>query len=136
MTWDPEGTPRLDFLAAFSAVNQGHCHPRLVAALQEQAGQLTLISRAFHSDRLGPYAKLLCETFGYQRMLPANSGVEAVRPWASGCAWPGAPGVGQGGPWLAVAGRARALWALANRAPLSAPLLPARSLANRSGRLP
>ena len=77
MTWSPEGVPRLDFLAAFSAVNQGHCHPALLAALAEQAGRLTLISRAFHADGLGAYARELCGAFGYERMLPANSGVEA-----------------------------------------------------------
>ena len=77
MTWSPEGVPRLDFLAAFSAVNQGHCHPALLAALAEQAGRLTLISRAFHGDGLGAFARELCAAFGYERMLPANSGVEA-----------------------------------------------------------
>ena len=89
MTWSPEGTPRLDFLAAFSAVNQGHCHPALVSALAEQAGRLTLISRAFHGDNLGSFAGELCAAFGYERMLPANSGVEAweaalklARRWA------------------------------------------------------
>ena len=76
LTYDPEGVCRIDFLAAFSAVNQGHCHPRILAALREQASRLTLISRAFHSDRLGPFAELLCGTMGYERMLPANSGVE------------------------------------------------------------
>jgi len=89
LTYDPEGVSRIDFLAAFSAVNQGHCHPRILAALREQASRLTLISRAFHSDRLGPFAELLCGTMGYDRMLPANSGVEGwevavklVRKWA------------------------------------------------------
>lgn len=89
MTWSPEGTQRLDFLAAFSAVNQGHCHPRILAALSEQASKVTLVSRAFHNTTLGPFAKLLCETFGYDRMVPANSGVEAwevalklARRWA------------------------------------------------------
>ena len=64
MTWSPEGVPRLDFLAAFSAVNQGHCHPALRAALSQQASQLTLISRAFHGDGLGAYAAQLCAAFG------------------------------------------------------------------------
>ena len=89
MTWSPEGVRRLDFLAAFSAVNQGHCHPRILAALAAQASQVTLVSRAFHGTTLGPFAKLLCETFGYDRMVPANSGVEAwevalkfARRWA------------------------------------------------------
>ncbi|MBI1316778.1 ornithine--oxo-acid transaminase [bacterium] len=76
--WDPEGRRYLDFLSAYSAVNQGHCHPRLVEVLREQAGQLTLTSRAFHNDRLGPYAAYLCDYFGYERMLPMNSGAEAV----------------------------------------------------------
>jgi len=88
-TWSPEGVRRLDFLAAFSAVNQGHCHPRILAALTEQAQKVTLVSRAFHGTTLGPFARLLCETFGYDRMVPANSGVEAwevalklARRWA------------------------------------------------------
>ena len=88
-TWSPEGTRRLDFLAAFSAVNQGHGHPRVLAAMNTQASQVTLVSRAFHGTTLGPFAKLLCETFGYDRMIPANSGVEAwevalkfARRWA------------------------------------------------------
>jgi ornithine--oxo-acid transaminase len=88
-TFSPEGVRRLDFLAAFSAVNQGHCHPRVLRALEEQARKITLISRAFHGTTLGPFAKLLCETFGYDRMVPANSGVEAwevalklARRWA------------------------------------------------------
>jgi ornithine--oxo-acid transaminase len=88
-TWSPEGTRRLDFLAAFSAVNQGHCHPRVLAAMNEQASKVTLVSRAFHGVTLGPFAKLLCETFGFDRMVPANSGVEAwevalkfARRWA------------------------------------------------------
>ena len=88
-TWSPEGVRRLDFLAAFSAVNQGHCHPRILAALTEQAQRVTLVSRAFHGTTLGPFARLLCETFGYDRMVPANSGVEAwevalklARRWA------------------------------------------------------
>jgi len=89
MTWSPEGVQRLDFLAAFSAVNQGHCHPRILAALAAQAGKVTLVSRAFHGTTLGPFARLLCGTFGYDRMVPANSGVEAwevalklARRWA------------------------------------------------------
>lgn len=89
MTYSPEGIARLDFLAAFSAVNQGHCHPALLAALSEQASRLTLISRAFHGDGLGAYARELCGAFGYERMVPGNSGVEAweialklARRWA------------------------------------------------------
>lgn len=75
--WDCEGKRYLDFLSAYSAVNQGHCHPRIIAALTEQAGKLTLTSRAFHNDMLGQYAKYVCEYFGYERMLPMNTGVEA-----------------------------------------------------------
>ena len=67
MTWSPEGVPRLDFLAAFSAVNQGHCHPRLLAALTEQASRLTLVSRAFHGDGLGAFARDLTAAFGQRR---------------------------------------------------------------------
>ncbi len=76
--WDPEGKRYLDFLSAYSAVNQGHCHPRLVEALREQAGRLTLTSRAFYNDTLGAYAEYLCAYFGFERMLPMNSGAEAV----------------------------------------------------------
>lgn len=75
--WDCEGNRYLDFLSAYSAVNQGHSHPKIIEALTEQAGRLTLTSRAFHNDLLGPYAKFICEYFGYERMLPMNSGVEA-----------------------------------------------------------
>ncbi len=74
--WDTEGQRYYDFLAAYSAVNQGHCHPRIVRALQEQAGQLTLTSRAFYNDKLGPFTKFITEYFGYQRVLPMNTGVE------------------------------------------------------------
>lgn len=76
--WDVEGREYLDFLAAYSAVNQGHCHPKIVAALQAQAERLTLVSRAFYSDVLGEYARFVTEFFGYARVLPMNSGVEAV----------------------------------------------------------
>lgn len=75
--WDCEGKRYLDFLSAYSAVNQGHCHPKIIAALTEQAQKLTLTSRAFHNDLLGQYAKFVCDYFGYERMLPMNSGVEA-----------------------------------------------------------
>lgn len=75
--WDCEGNRYLDFLSAYSAVNQGHCHPKIIAALTEQAQKLTLTSRAFHNDLLGQYAKFVCEYFGFERMLPMNSGVEA-----------------------------------------------------------
>jgi ornithine--oxo-acid transaminase len=75
--WDCEGKRYLDFLSAYSAVNQGHCHPKIISALTEQANKLTLTSRAFHNDLLGQYAKFVCEYFGFERMLPMNSGVEA-----------------------------------------------------------
>lgn len=74
--WDPEGNHYLDFLSAYSAVNQGHCHPKIIKALCEQAEKLTLTSRAFHNDVLGEYAKYICEYFGYDRVLPMNTGVE------------------------------------------------------------
>ena len=74
--WDPEGKRYFDFLAAYSAVNQGHCHPRLIKALGEQAAKLTLTSRAFYNDKLGPYAKFITEYFGYERVLTMNTGVE------------------------------------------------------------
>jgi ornithine--oxo-acid transaminase len=76
--WDVEGKRYYDFLSAYSAVNQGHCHPRLVKAMQEQAGELTLTSRAFYSSKLGGYAEYVCKTFGYERMMPMNTGAEAV----------------------------------------------------------
>ena len=74
--WDVAGARYLDCLSAYSAVNQGHCHPRLVAALQEQAAKLTLASRAFHTDALGEYCEYVTEYFGYERVLPMNTGVE------------------------------------------------------------
>lgn len=74
--WNPEGERFIDCLSAYSAVNQGHCHPRLVQALTEQASRLTLTSRAFFSDALGEYARFITEYFGYQRVLPMNTGVE------------------------------------------------------------
>lgn len=87
--WDVEGKRYFDFLSAYSAVNQGHCHPRIIAALKKQADRLTLTSRAFHSDKLGDFEQFLCELFGYDKALPMNSGVEAVetamklcRKWA------------------------------------------------------
>ncbi|OAV99507.1 ornithine-oxo-acid transaminase [Puccinia triticina 1-1 BBBD Race 1] len=87
--WDPEGNRYIDCLSAYSAVNQGHCHPKILKALVDQAGRLTLSSRAFHNSALGPYLAKLCSTFGYQRALPMNTGVEAVetalklaRKWA------------------------------------------------------
>ncbi len=87
--WDVEGKKYYDFLSAYSAVNQGHCHPRIVRALKEQADQLTLTSRAFYNDLLGPYEKYMTSYFNYDKVLPMNTGVEAVetalklcRKWA------------------------------------------------------
>jgi ornithine--oxo-acid transaminase len=76
--WDVEGKKYLDCLSAYSAVNQGHRHPKIVAALRAQADRVTLTSRAFHNDQMGPWLKLLCEITGYQRALPMNTGAEAV----------------------------------------------------------
>jgi ornithine--oxo-acid transaminase len=76
--WDAEGVPYYDFLSAYSAVNQGHCHPKIVNVLKEQADKLTLTSRAFYNDVLGQYSKYITELFGYDRVLPMNSGVEAA----------------------------------------------------------
>lgn len=76
--WDPEGNEYLDFLSAYSAVNQGHCHPKIIEALIEQAHTLTLSSRAFSSDVFGVYAKYVTEFFGYEMVLPMNTGAEAV----------------------------------------------------------
>jgi len=75
--WDVEGKRYFDFLSAYSAVNQGHCHPRIIQAMIEQAKELTLTSRAFHNDKLGLAEKMVCETFGYQKALFMNSGAEA-----------------------------------------------------------
>jgi len=78
-----------DFLSGYSAVNQGHCHPKIIAALMEQAQKLTLTSRAFHSNLLGEYEEYITSYFGYDKVLPMNTGVEAVetaiklsRKWA------------------------------------------------------
>ncbi|MGV3657183.1 MAG: ornithine--oxo-acid transaminase, partial [Chitinophagaceae bacterium] len=76
--WDVEGKRYFDFLSGYSAVNQGHCHPTIINALIEQAQKLTLTSRAFHSDALGEFAEYITQYFGYQKVLPMNSGVEAV----------------------------------------------------------
>ncbi len=76
--WDVDGKKYLDCLAAYSAVNQGHCHPRIINALKEQASKVTLTSRAFRNDQLPLLAKELCEMTGYAMMLPMNSGAEAV----------------------------------------------------------
>ena len=87
--WDIEGKRYYDFLSAYSAVNQGHCHPRIVGAMTEQAEKLTLTSRAFYNSVLGPYEKYVTEYFGYDKVLPMNTGAEAVetaikiaRKWA------------------------------------------------------
>ena len=87
--WDVEGKKYYDFLSAYSAVNQGHCHPAIITALVEQASQLTLTSRAFHNNLYGDYAEYITNYFGYDKVLPMNSGVEAVetgfklcRKWA------------------------------------------------------
>ena len=74
--WDVDGKKYFDFLSAYSAVNQGHCHPKIVRALQEQSETLTLTSRAFHNDVLGQYEKYVTELFGYDKVLPMNTGVE------------------------------------------------------------
>ncbi len=76
--WDVAGKRYYDFLAAYSAVNQGHCHPKIVDALTEQAKKLTLTSRAFFNDKLGVYEKYVCEYFGFEKLLPMNTGAEAV----------------------------------------------------------
>src|SRR5688500_1856385 len=87
--WDTDEKKYYDFLSGYSAVNQGHCHPKIVKAFIEQSQKLTLTSRAFHSDLLGEYAKYITEYFGYNKVLPMNTGVEAVetaiklcRKWA------------------------------------------------------
>ncbi len=74
--WDVEGKKYFDFLSAYSAVNQGHCHPRIIQALVDQAYKLTLTSRAFHNDMLGIYEKYITSYFGYDKVLPMNTGVE------------------------------------------------------------
>ena len=74
--WDVDGKKYFDFLSAYSAVNQGHCHPKIVRALQEQSETLTLTSRAFHNDVLGQYEKYVTGLFGYDKVLPMNTGVE------------------------------------------------------------
>jgi ornithine--oxo-acid transaminase len=87
--WDVEGKKYFDFLSAYSAVNQGHCHPRIVKALTTQAQKLTLCSRAFYNSQLGEYEKFITEFFGYDKVLPMNTGVEGgetavklARRWA------------------------------------------------------
>ncbi|GAB1309712.1 ornithine--oxo-acid transaminase [Urechidicola sp. KH5] len=87
--WDVEGKRYFDFLSAYSAVNQGHCHPRIIGALTSQAEQLTLTSRAFYNDVLGKYEQYVTQFFGFDKVLPMNTGAEAVetaiklaRKWA------------------------------------------------------
>lgn len=87
--WDVEGQRYYDFLSAYSAVNQGHCHPRIVQAMIDQASRLTLTSRAFHNDILGEYEAFMTQLFGYDKLLPMNTGVEGgetavklARRWA------------------------------------------------------
>ena len=74
--WDVEGKKYYDFLSAYSAVNQGHCHPKIIKALVDQSSKLTLTSRAFHNDVLGQYEKFITSFFGYDKVLPMNTGVE------------------------------------------------------------
>lgn len=76
--WDVDGKRYFDFLSAYSAVNQGHCHPKIIHTLKQQAERLCLTSRAFHNDTLGPYEKYIHDYFGYDKVLPMNSGAEAV----------------------------------------------------------
>jgi len=87
--WDVEGKRYFDFLSGYSAVNQGHCHPAIIAAFTEQAQQLTLTSRAFYNDKLGLFEEYITQLMGYDKVLPMNTGVEAVetaiklcRKWA------------------------------------------------------
>jgi len=87
--WDVEGRRYFDFLSAYSAINQGHCHPKIIGTLKSQAEELTLTSRAFYNDSLGEYEKFVTGYFGYDKVLPMNTGVEAVetaikltRKWA------------------------------------------------------
>ncbi len=76
--WDEDGKQYYDFLSAYSAVNQGHCHPEIIDALMRQSKRLTLTSRAFHNDLLGEYAEYMHHYFGYDKVLPMNTGAEAV----------------------------------------------------------
>ncbi|MDP6669685.1 MAG: ornithine--oxo-acid transaminase [Candidatus Krumholzibacteria bacterium] len=75
---DPEGRSYMDFLSAYSAVNQGHRHPKIITALKDQADRITLTSRAFHNDRMGDFLRMLCDYTGYEMALPMNTGAEAV----------------------------------------------------------
>src|SRR4029078_13726166 len=87
--WDVDEKKYYDFLSGYSAINQGHCHPKIINTLIEQAQKLTLTSRAFHSDALAEYEKFITKYLGYDKILPMNTGVEAVetaiklcRKWA------------------------------------------------------
>ena len=87
--WDVDGNEYFDFLSAYSAVNQGHCHPKIVSTLISQAEKLQLTSRAFYTDALGEYAEYITSLFGYDKVLPMNTGVEGgetalklCRKWA------------------------------------------------------
>ena len=87
--WDVDCNRYLDMLAAYSALNQGHRHPDIMKAAEEQMGKLTLTSRAFHNDQMGPFLRELCEATGFEKALPMNTGAEAVetaiktvRKWA------------------------------------------------------
>ena len=87
--WDPEGRRYMDFIGGFSSLSQGHCHPRIVKAIQEQAARLTLLSRVLYSDQFGPFAEYCTKMFGYERVLTMNTGAEAfetslkiARKWA------------------------------------------------------
>lgn len=89
LVWDVEGKQYYDFLSAYSAVNQGHCHPKIIKAMVDQASRMTLTSRAFFNDSLGVYEKFITEYFGYDKVLPMNTGAEAdetalklCRKWA------------------------------------------------------
>ena len=77
---DVEGKQYFDFLSAYSAVNQGHCHPRIVKAMQDQTAKLTLTSRAFYNSILGPYEKFVTEYFGYDKVLPMNTERKRSKP--------------------------------------------------------
>ena len=86
--WDVEGNKYFDFLSGYSAMNQGHCHPKIIQALNEQASKLTLTSRAFYNDVLGEFEEYITKLFGFDKVLPMNTGVEAgetaiklVRKW-------------------------------------------------------
>jgi len=76
--WDVDGKKYFDFLSAYSAVNQGHCHPKIIGTLVEQAQKLTLTSRAFYNSQLGRYEEFVTRYFGYEKVLPMNTGAEAV----------------------------------------------------------